>query len=299
MSGNNIISVTLDNSNITSRERVLDFNIDNGQRPLVDNSFDYEAYIKKAEIPISKTLPLYNGRQPLKLTLEATDKDNKPLFFGEELFVTFDLGSSFTSLEQLVRVINDKLVTQLGTFYWCRFEILDSSRLAFVVSDHTKTPLIRVWMDTYLEGLLEELPVAGSTTIQGHEYVEMISPKPENKSYEQAESMMKNFINLKAFRLFTSIPIEQHWIYDQNTGQLVGENMIGEVTFNSREMVGNSNLLYIPTIYNYNSLTDAGTISKVRLNVMAYYASGLYQPTTLDKGSYTSITVVFDRKVKI
>ena len=63
MSGNNIIRLNVDNSNQSSSEKPLEFNLIN-TTTFVDNSIDYEVYIEKCEIPISKSLPNYRSRTP-------------------------------------------------------------------------------------------------------------------------------------------------------------------------------------------------------------------------------------------
>lgn len=298
MSGNNIIRLNVDNSNTSNSETPLEFNLIN-TIPFVDNSSDYEVYIEKCEIPIAKSLPIYKGRTPLKLVLEATDKDNKPAVFGTDLFLYYDLGTSFSSVKQLMETINAKIYDQLEEAYrWCYFSVQES-RITFHVVNHAVSSKVKIWLDSSLEGLLEDLPVEGIEYIQGGEYIELVTYKPENMDYVQGESKAKNFVNLKTFRLYSSLPTESYWLYDQVAGTMVQSNLLGEVIFNSKEMVDNVNLLYIPNVFRYSSMTDAGSIQKFSLKIYAYYFSGLEEPCTLDKNSYTSITLVFERKEKI
>ena len=299
MSGNNIIRLNVDNSNQSNSEKPLEFSLVN-TASFVDNSIDYEVYIEKCEIPISKNLPIYKSRTPLKLVIEATDKDDAPSIFPYgELFLEYNLGSSFKNVRELVSVINDKIYNQIDSGHqWCYFSV-DNSKLSFNVTNAAVSSKMKIWLDSSLEGLLENLPCGGYEYIQGHEYLEMISPKPVDQVYSQDESMAKNFVNLKAFRLYSTLPTEAYWLYDQVLGTMVQSNLLGEVIFNSKEMVDNVNLLYIPNVFRYSSMTDAGSITKFSLKVNAYYFSGLEEPCTLDKNSYASITLVFERKEKI
>lgn len=299
MSANNIIRLNVDNSNQGSSEKPLEFNLIN-TTTFVDNSIDYEVYIEKCEIPISRGLPIYRSRTPLKLVIEATDKADAPAIFPYgEAFLEYDLGSSFTNVRELVSVINEKIYNQIDTAHqWCYFSV-DNSKLSFNVTKHAAASKMKIWLDSSLEGLLEGLPCGGFGYIQGYEYIEIVSPKPADLTYSQEESMVKNFVNLKTFRLYSTLPTEAYWLYDQVLGTMVQSNLLGEVIFNSKEMVDNENLLYIPNVFRYSSMTDAGSITKFSLRVVAYYFSGLEEPCTLDKNSYASITLVFERKNKI
>ena len=299
MSGNNIIRLGVDNSNSTINDSTIEFNLINNTA-FIDNSVDYEVYIRKCEIPISKDLPLFVSREPLYVTLEATDKNDKPAIFGDDLFRTFSIGNSFTSVMDVVNALNAKVFNQIEQPYqWCRFTFLSNHRIGFEVVNASVAYKMKVWVDSMLEDLLEDLPITGDLYFQGHAYKEMISPKPTNASYEQQESKMKNFVNLKNFRLYSDLPTEPYWLYDQVNGTTVESSLLGEITFNSKEMSENTNILYIPNVYSYNSMRDVGQITKFRLNVMAYYANGMEVPCTLQKNNYTSIALVFERKFKI
>lgn len=298
MSGNNIIRLGVDNSNATITNRSIDFELVNAL-PFINNSGDYEVYIKKCEIPIGKDLALYKGRNPIYVTLEATDKNNKPAIFGDDLFRTFSIGDSFTKVADIVNGLNKKIYDQIEPAYqWCRFIASPGDKIDFEVVNHENASKMKVWIDVTLKDLLEELPLEGAQWIQGLEYFEMFSPKPVNQVYTQDVSKFKNFINLKKFRLYSDLPTEPYWLYDQTNGTMIQSRLLGDITFNSVEMLGNSNLIYLANPYSYCSLVASGPISRFKLNIMAYYGNGLEAYCTLDRGSYTNIELVFERKFK-
>ena len=300
MSGNNIIHLNLDNSNVTSSTKNVAFNIVNTKN-FIDNAFDYEVYIEKSEIPFPKDLPYVVSNNPVSIVLEATDKNDKDPIFGNELFKTFQLPREYHDLPSIIEAINSVIYDKLTEAYrWARLSTEDNRIMSLSVMNAASAPKTKIWIDGMFTSLFEEIPRDNiDTYIQGHQYFELVSYKDINHVYTQSRSYMAEIVNLKTFRLYSTLPTESYWLYNQNTGDMVPSNLFGEVIYNSKEMYGNTNLLYIPYIFKPNSMTDAGAISKFEVWCTAYYFNGREIPLTMTRNTYFSITFTFERKVKI
>ena len=300
MSGNNIIHFNVDNSNLSSTSKTVSFNIINSI-PVVSNSNDYEIFIEKCEIPISKNLPLIVSVRDVKITLEATDKDDKDPIFGLGLFHTTTISRQFKNLQQILNEINNVIYNQLGpTFQWCRLSTTDGKTITMTVTNAARSEKTKIWIDGMFFNLFNELPVTNDGFIyQEFEYFQLDNPKPIDNVYTQDESYTSDVFNLKAFRLRSSLPTEPWWLYDQTKGTMEPSDLLGDIIYNNKEMIGNANELYTPFNMRKCSLTDAGPISNFTLRVFAYYFNGIEIPIALERDAYFFIALCFERKFKI
>lgn len=302
MSGNNIIRLTLDNSNITGTPKPIGFNIVNTSNPFVSNAVDYEVFLEKCELPIPKDLPLVVSDSPVKITFEATIKlDKDPIFHPDSLFHHMELPREYRTLTELASAINEKLSLLSEPYRWCTLTVDTNDRLVFEVTNHLVAAKTRIWVDGMFLSAFEDMSGVGDEArmIQGHEYFELVNPQPADKPYGQSKNHFVDVCNLKAFRLYSSLPTEAHFLFDQVRGTIVQSNLWAEIIYNTREMIGNTNILYIPSIFKRCSMTDAGEISSFTVLVCAYYANGREVQLRMDRNSYVSITMVFERKEKI
>ena len=298
MSGNNIIRLNVDSYNTERTPKPLTFNLIN-TRPFVDDSENYEVYLEKGEVPISKSLPMYLGRKPLKLLLEATDPNNKPQVFGNEKFLEYELGDSFRNIQELLTAINLRLGWE-DPYHWCYLSVKDDLITMSTLATGVGFEKVKIWIDGYLEGLFEGLHIGQELVHNNHTYLELVNPKPDNDvTTTQKESRLAKFINIKSFRVYSTLPTEHYWLYDQATNEMLPSTLLGDMTFNSVAMAGNDNLLYIPSAFRFNSLTNAGSISRFSLRFTTYYSCGLELDCVLDKYGYASLTFVFSRKEKV
>lgn len=301
MSGNNIIRLNVDNSNNTGGTKVVGFNIEKNSQAFVDNAFDYEVYINKCEIPISADTPLLWPTTPYQITLEATDKDDKDPIFGDGLTVTFTLSEKLKNVEQIVSEIDDIIYNNItAPFQWCYLSSIDGRRLSLHVTKHVNSSKMRIWFDEGLMNLFKELPTRNpGMSFQGREHFEIFSLKNADFVYNQTGFYDRDLYNLKTFRIFSSLPTEAYWLYDQVKGTMVASDLLGEIIYNTKEVTGISNLIYIPTVFNRNSMTNAGEIKSFNLYVHAYYSNGNVVKLEMGRDEYVSISLVFERKFKI
>ena len=185
-------------------------------------------------------------------------------------------------------------------YRWCTLEATEDGKIIFKVTNIDNAPKTKIWIDGMFFNTFQELPHRNeSELIQGHEYFEMYSPKTENANYTQTKSFFADILNLKSFRIYSTIPTEAFWLYDQAQGTMVKSDLLTEIVYNTKEMTGNTNLLYIPSVFRRSSMTDAGEIASFRLWITAYYFNGREVHLTMDRNAYVSITLVFERKEKI
>lgn len=302
MSGNNIIRLNLDRSNVSSTPKPLEFNIIN-TIPFVNNSSDYEVFVEKAEIPISENLPLFVSDGPIMLTFELTDKDDKDPIFdsSENLFYHVNLAREYRSMKELVDAINTALSLLSVDYRWCTLSVDNEDRLIFTVTNYLVAPKTKIWVEGAFFSAFQGMSGVRNDGhfIQQHEYFELYNPTEINKPYTQSVSYFYELVNLKSFRIFTTLPTESFWLFDHNNQTMVPSNLLTEVVYNSKQMVGNNNLIFLPQINRKSSCTDGRDISKFRLWVSAYYYSGREIILQMDRGTYFSTTLVFERKVKI
>lgn len=300
MSGNNIIRLILDNSNVRATPKQVSFDLINSHN-FVDNASDYEVYVEKSEIPFPKTLPFLVSGSEVRIVLEATDKVDKDPIFGEDLFKVFTLQREYRDLRAIASAINEVIYNQLGSGYqWARLTTDDNKILSLVVTNSANAGKTKIWIDSMFHTLFEELPRFNEdTNLFGNEYFELVSLKETDHTYKPTNSYITDIFNLKSFRFYTSLPSEPTWLYEQVPGTMVKSSLIGEVVYNSKEMTGNTNLLYIPNVFRHSSLTDAGPIARFQVTCSAYYFNGHEIPLTMDRNTYFSMTITFVRKIKI
>ena len=300
MSGNNIIRFNVDNYNISATTKIGEFSIVNS-KPIIDNPNDYEVFIEKSEIPISKKLPLIVSVRDVKITLEATDKDDKDPIFGDSLFYTTTISRQFKNLQQILDEINNVIYNQLGpTFQWCRLSTTDGKTITMTVTNAARSEKTKIWIDGMFFNLFNELFATNEGFIyQGDEYFQLDDPKGVDAVYTQNETYLGDVFNLKAFRIRTSLPTEPYWLYDRTSGSMEPSDLLGDIIYNNKQMVGNSNVLYTPFVMRHCSLTKAAPIASFTIRIFAYYFNGVEIPIELDRDTYLSITFCFERKFKI
>lgn len=296
----NIIRLNLDNCNFTNRQKEVGFKIVNTDN-ILNNAEDYELCIEKADIPIEKNLPLFNWHNDIRITLEAMDKTEKdPIFVGDSVTVSFSLPRQFSSLKEIASEINKIIYSKLSeTYRWAYLSTEDDEKITLRVENQNQISKTRIWIDGVFSDLFTGFVENNGRVVQGVESFQLFPPKPTDGSYTQSKGHLEDFFNLKTFRVYSSLPTTPFWLYDQESGTMVKSNLVGEIIFNAKDMIGNKNLLYIPFVFRQTSMLDAGSISKFDLWVHAYYSNTMEQPVTMGKNGYVSVTFAFSRKNKI
>ena len=294
----NNIPLDLESYNYETIPKLVEFKIYHDY-PFVPNASDYEVYVKSAEIPISKTLPVYLSTNDMSVFLEATDKDNKsPIFPQDKLFLGLSLGDKIASVAQFCDKLNQTALYPLGENHmWCKFFASDHKMVMEVIPG-IRHDLTKIWIDMELYPFFEGLPRRSpDTTIMGVKCFELYSQTNPGDpwTYTQPQTMVPTVANLKSFTLLSTLPIAPHHDYNQNRGEMTPTAEVGSVIYNSKEMMGNVNLIYIPQLYDHVSLLSSGDIRNIRVWVIAHYATGVDLPVYMDQGGYVKLKLRFKR----
>ena len=305
MSGEeDIIRAVFDNYNNTTRPKELEF-ITSSLTSVIDRPGDYHVTIEKLEVPINnKFMPIDNDTEPFRFCIFSDDKGASPkLPFGPHYY-SFE--GPFYSVDDFLKKINDVILKDLGLGQFVLEEENDEKWIYFLANsdDFPLFELYTMYFDLRMVDLLSfEYNLNDSIVNNGVDYVKfnevksfsVPSPQFIFKTKQQTFTFPK-FYKLKSIRVFTDLPIDYTFMYDMQSRGLSKQALLGEVSYNSMQMYKNSNLLYIPNIFRYVSLTNSSSVDAFRIWFRYIYANGGQNVCFLDVNEYCSITIAFKRK---
>lgn len=298
-----IVPVTLSDYNNTNNKTSLILAM-NVKTDIISNTEEYNVCLRKMEVPInSKFMPINSTTDPFAVIIFNEYKPEDRAIPGLEYGInTFAIPGPIASVPEFLKQLNDIVFkkpspVQLGFFDTDKDGIFTYNYNAQFANEHD---MIKIYFDPKLQRLFPfEYDSADQiTTCSRFKAVNDYTPSASASSrIVTAKSFTwPLFYNLKAIRIYTSLPITGHFLFSKAARTYDQKPLLADITFNSMQMYNNTNLIYQPNNFTYCSMNGMNTLRDFDLKFKYFYADGTEEDVSLDSLDYASATVSFEKK---
>lgn len=288
---NDIIPVTIDFNNNSTTQTQMKLEVRN-EMTLVGNPGLYNIVMDKCTLPLMN-IPILNG-ETFNFVIEALDKNDYPPSMEGATLKKFPMTITTYSVEEFYQQINEHLDSILGNYNYARFTYDPQTELLTYHETYSKKALIKIYISGSLRDIIQlATPIADRVFMYDENYYHLNGNKVTDFDYVQNKSTMDLVHTLQKIKIYTDLPLEEHYQYNMQTKALVVGHLLTDIDYNTQSMIGIKAIKYQPTVLREYSLKDSVPINNFRLFFSAYYANGEEIYLQMLPRSYASVNLRF------
>lgn len=298
-----IVPVTLNDYNDTNGKKTLILAM-NSKTNIVYNTEEYNVCLRKMEVPInSKFTPINSISDPFTVIVyneyKAVDLVIPGLDYGINIF---QIAGPITTVPDFVKKLNDIIFKKPEPLQLGFIDIDTNGNFSYVYNAQyaNEHDMIKIYFDPKLQRLFDfNYDQTDKINICSRfKAVTNYTSTPEASSriIPAKTFTFPLFYNLKAIRVYTSLPISGHFIFSKAEKTYDQKSLLADITFNSMQMFNNANLIYQPANFVYCSMNGVNTLRDFDLRFKYFYADGTEEDVVLDTLDFASATISFEKK---
>jgi hypothetical protein len=269
---------------------------------VLDQSNEYDVCIEKMFIPnSSRYRPIDLVENPYTIMIQYEDKDipHPSLVYGPNYFQITGPLYSIQEFVDKVNVILDKASMTPGEYPLGQIKLTYQGSTIVLVweakeTDYAKWNDYWVYFDYHLSTLFNFGYISGDDFAhQGEDFLRL---RPIKVDKEQESFTADLFYKIAALRIYSNMPIGDHFVSNDDERGTSISNLVVEVYYNATQLMDTNSILYIPEAKVWSSLESYTPLNDVQLWCTWSYSSGSEIACMLDKRQLAQLTLLFQHK---
>lgn len=289
---------TLDDYNNTSSQRAISFKLV-ASEVIVDVPELYNVAIRKFKIPINKYRYIDMVDKPYYINIycDLKEPNNPPgLVYGNNIF---EITGPIINEEELILKMNDIVLKKAQPITLGRFSleyVNNTPTLYFTIqsADMTNWNNFEVYID---ERLSEIFNFQYTSDFMTHNDENLYKLNPVEGKQEQASFTFNKINKIDSIRIYTSLPIKDHFISNSYNNTFVKDQLLLEIYYNANQLLFSNDIIYNPTFLDENSMTSSPMVTSINLKFRYKYRNGYEREIYASKGDTSLCTLKFTKKI--